>query len=127
MAGLYDLVHIVDADTIQKYYFRAAKGFYTGAIATATGVIISTAEDDLKRPLTPVVELVRAGVLKTAQATAVTGAGKRYNAKIHYTPAKSATVEAAILGATVPTVAGKASSGATFTSFGTQTRVVSRS
>ncbi|MEH2136851.1 hypothetical protein [Nostoc sp.] len=127
MAGLYDLVHIVDADTIQKYYFRAAKGFYTGAIATATGVVVSTAEDDLKRPLTPVFELIRSGVLKSAQATAVNGAGKRFRVKLHYASTKSATIEAAILGASVPTVAGKASSGATFNNFGTETRITSRS
>ncbi|MEH2200205.1 hypothetical protein [Nostoc sp.] len=126
MAGLYDLVHIVDVDTIQKYYFRAAKGFYTDAIASATGVVVST-EDDLKRPLTPVYELIRSGVLKSAQATAVNGAGKRFRVKLHYASTKNATVEAAILATTVPTIQGKASSGAKFTNFGTETRITSRS
>ncbi|QKQ76349.1 hypothetical protein [Nostoc sp. TCL240-02] len=128
MAGLYDLVHITDPDATQKYWFRAAKGFYSdAAIATATGVVVSTDAADLKRPLTPVFELIRAGVLKNAVLTAVGTGGKRYRVKLHYAVGKSATVEAAMLALNVPNVAGKASSGAAFKSFGTTTNVTSRS
>lgn len=124
MAGLYDNVHIVDGT--QKYAFRATKGFYTGAVSTATGVIVSTAAEDLKLPITPVKELLRSGVLKSASALALLGT-KRFRLNVHYAAAKAATVEAALVATTVPTIAGRASSGAAINGFSDRLRVTSRS
>ncbi|WP_445632356.1 hypothetical protein NSTC745_03878 [Nostoc sp. DSM 114161] len=124
MAGLYDTLKIT-VDT-QEYFFRGTKGFYTGAIATATGVSVTTDEAELKMPLIPVKELIKSGILRNAVAIAKVGT-KSYRIKLHYTLAKAATVEAAIVGATVPTVAGRVSSGGTFTAFSNPLRVTGRS
>ncbi|WP_392533764.1 hypothetical protein [Nostoc sp. C117] len=124
MAGLYDLAKIV-VDT-QEYVFRVTKGFYTGAIATATGVTVTTSDADLALPVIPVESLLRAGVLRTAYITSKLGT-KKFRIKVHYTAAKAATVEAALVGATVPTVAGRANSASTIATFDNPLKVTSRS
>ncbi|MEH2174248.1 hypothetical protein [Nostoc sp.] len=124
MAGLYDIC-VITVDT-QQYAFRAAKGFYVGAVATATGISVADSDAELKLPLIPVKELMRAGVLKTSTINAKLGT-KRYKAKVHYTLAKAATVETALKATKIPTVAGKASSGADIDGFSDSLRVTGRS
>lgn len=124
MAGLHDLA-IATVGT-QKYVFRVTKGFYTGAIEIATGITTPVPEADLDIPISPVDSLLRAGVLRTANANATLGT-KKFRVKIHYTNAKAATVEAAIVGAVIPTVTGRKNSGATFVNFTNPLKVTSRS
>ncbi|WP_375495399.1 hypothetical protein [uncultured Nostoc sp.] len=136
MAGLYDIVKLTNAVTASGgeaaetdiYYFRVTAGFYSdGAIATATGLTVVTGANLSAKALTPVKELIRAGVLKTATLTALGTGNKRYRVKLHFAKSVESTVEAAMSALNVPNVEGKKSSGAAFKSFSQGTRVTSRS
>jgi len=110
------------------YYFRVNAGFYHDTIATATGITEVALTKAPGKALTPVKELIRAGVLNTAIAIAKASDNKLYRIKLHYADAKDATVGTDILGKTIlGTVSNAKSKGATFQGLVNTTRVTSRS
>ncbi|MEH1787544.1 MAG: hypothetical protein V7L23_18705 [Nostoc sp.] len=131
MAGLYDKVFVLGTAGIggatNKFYFLARKGFYTGEIATATGVTVCSAAADKAAPVTAVKELLHSGVLKTVDVIATGTDGTKFKSKIHYAVAEDGTVEAALLATTLPTITGAKSSGAAITAISVPLRVTGRS
>jgi len=112
------------------YYFRVAPGFYAaGAIATATGITEVALTKATGKALTPIKELIRAGVLNTAIAIAQGSDGKNYRIKLHYADAKDATIGSDIVNKTIPNtgVNNTKSKGATFLGLVHGTRVTGRS
>ncbi|MEI1375989.1 hypothetical protein PQG02_06965 [Nostoc sp. UHCC 0926] len=111
------------------YYFRVSPGMYAaGPIATATGITEVALTKATGKALTPIKELIRAGVLKTATAIAKLGA-VNYRIKLHYAESKDATIGADIVNKVIPEtgVNNTKSKGATFTGLVSSTRVTGRS
>lgn len=144
MAGLYDVARLTvvlaaatpgvggepgtPAET-DIYYFRVARGFYApGAIATATGLTVVDAEKAPGKALTPIKELIRAGVLKSSNSEWKLGT-VTYRIKLHYDATKESTLDAGLAGALTPTTGTNAtkSLGATYVGRVDSTRVTGRS
>lgn len=111
------------------YYFRVSPGFYVaGAIATATGLTEVALTKATGKALTPIKELIRAGVLKTATAVAKASDGKTYRIKLHYADTKDPTIGSDIVNKVIPTTVNNTKSkGATFIGLVDSTRVTGRS
>ncbi|MEH2139087.1 hypothetical protein [Nostoc sp.] len=111
------------------YYFRVSPGFYSaGPIATATGITEVALTKATGKALTPIKELIRAGVLTTATAIAKASDGKTYRIKLHYADAKDTTIGSDIINKTIPTTVNNTKSkGATFIGLVNTTRVTGRS
>lgn len=111
------------------YYFRTSPGFYSaGAIATATGITEVALTKATGKALTPIKELIRAGILNTGTALAQGSDGKRYRIKLHWADAKDSTIGSDIINKVIPTTVNNTKSkGATFLGLVGSTRVTGRS